>query len=255
MKFRISLFIFLLTIPASFSLSATGNIHTESIAYTVDGQRFVGFLAYDESISNKRPGILVVHEWLGINDYAKKRAVDLAKEGFVVFALDMYGDGKEIPKSEARAKSGAVGSDFPLIKKRFNAALKILNNAEYVDKTKTAAIGYCFGGGIVLNMARMGTDIDGVVGFHSSINTGLTAKSGDIKTKILAIQGDSDPVAPIEKQTAFIKEMKDSGADFSYIIYGNVAAHNFTNPNGRTYYEDEANMAWASMLVFLDSVF
>lgn len=254
-KIRSILSILLLTIIVSFSVNAAENIHTESITYTVDGQRLIGFLAYDESILNKRPGILVVHEWQGINDYAKKRAVDLAKEGYVAFALDMYGDGKEIPRSEARVKSGAVGSDFSLIKKRFDAALEVLNKAKYVDSTKTAAIGYCFGGGIVLNMARMGTDIDGVVGFHSSINTGLTARSGDIKTKILAIQGDTDPAAPIEKQTAFVKEMKESGADFSYIVYGNVPAHNFTNPDGSTYYEDEANMAWASMLVLFDSIF
>ncbi len=245
----------ILSITSIYAQNAAQNIHTESITYTVDGQKLVGYLAYDKSVSTKRPGVLVIHEWQGINDYAKKRAVDLAKEGYVAFALDMYGDGKEIPQSEARAKSGAVGSDFPLIQKRFTAALNILKNVEYVDSDKIAAIGYCFGGGIVLNMARLGTDIKGVVGFHSSINTGLTAKKGDINTKILAIQGDSDPVAPLEKQNAFVKEMKESEADFTYIVYGNLPAHNFTNPSGQTYYEDEANMAWASMLVFFDSLF
>lgn len=249
----LSLFL-LITFP-SFADQTTENVYTESIIYNVDGQRLIGFLAYDKSKTSKRPGILVVHEWQGINDYAKKRAVDLAKDGYVAFALDMYGDGKEIPLSEARTMSGAVGSDFALIKKRFNAALDVLTNAEYTDKNKTAAIGYCFGGGVVLNMARMGTDINGVVGFHSSINTGLTAQKGDIKTRILAIQGDSDPAAPEEKQKAFIKEMKESEADFSYIVYGNLPAHNFTNPAGKTYFEDEANMAWASMLVFFDSIF
>lgn len=244
-----------LSITSIYAQTSVQNIHTESKTYTVDGQTLVGYLAYDKSVSIKRPGILVVHEWMGVNDYAKKRAVDLAKEGYVAFALDMYGDGKEIPQSEARAKSGAVGSDYPLIQKRFNAALNILNTVEYVDSKKTAAIGYCFGGGIVLNMARLGTEINGVVGFHSSINTGLTAKKGDIKTKILAIQGDADPAAPREKQNAFVKEMKDSGADFVYIVYGNLPAHNFTNPSGQTYHEDEANMAWASMLVFFDSIF
>ena len=247
--------LFLLTISAVFADSHLKNIHTESVTYTVDGKRLIGYLAYDESISVKRPGVLVVHEWRGINDYAKKRAVDLAKEGYVAFALDMYGDGKEIPQAEARAMSTAVGTDYPLVKKRFNAALDILKAAKYVDTGKTAAIGYCFGGGIVLNMARMGTDINGVVGFHSSINTGLIAQKGDIKTKVLAIQGDADPAAPVEKQTAFITEMKESGVDFSYIVYGNLPAHNFTNPDGSTYYEDEAKMAWASMLVFFDSIF
>ncbi len=231
------------------------DIHTESVSYVVDGKNLTGFLAYDRSDNSKRPGILVVHEWQGINSYARKRAVDLAKEGYVAFALDMYGDGKEIPRSEAKEMSSRIGTDYPLVKKRFNAALDILKKAEYTDDDNTAAIGYCFGGGIVLNMARMGTDIKGVVGFHSSINTGLTAEKGDIKTRILAIQGDSDPAAPAEKQKAFIEEMKESGADFSYIIYGNLPAHNFTNPESKTYYKDEAEMAWASMLVFFDSIF
>ncbi|WP_319415648.1 dienelactone hydrolase family protein [Marispirochaeta aestuarii] len=230
-------------------------IYTEEISYTVDGQRLVGLLAYDESVKESRPGILVVHEWQGINDYAKKRAVDLAKEGYVAFALDMYGDGKEIPREEARDMSGRIGTDYPLVQKRFNAALDILKEVEYTDPDKLGAIGYCFGGGIVLNMARLGTDIDGVVGFHSSINTGLNAEKGDIKTKILAIQGDQDPAAPREKQEAFIQEMTEAEADFTYIIYGNLPAHNFTNPSGSSYYEDEANMAWASMLVFFDSLF
>jgi dienelactone hydrolase len=239
----------------AFAQSGSGNIRTESIRYTVDGQDFIGYLAYDASSSSSRPGILVVHEWLGINDYAKKRAVDLANEGYVAFALDMYGGGKEVPMAEARTMSGKVGSDFPLIKKRFNAALDVLKKAQYVDPNRIAAIGYCFGGGIVLNMARMGTDIDGVVSFHASINTGLNAKAGDIKTRILAIQGDGDPAAPEDKQKAFIKEMKGAGADFSYIIFGNLPAHNFTNPQGSSYRENEANLAWASMLTFLDSVF
>ena len=248
--------IILLVMLTSYSAFADNhNIYTESVTYYVDGQKLTGLLAYDKSVSGKRPGILVVHEWQGINDYAKKRASDLAKEGYVAFALDMYGDGKEIPRSEARAMSGKIGSDYPLIKKRFNAALDILKKSEFTDQSRTAAIGYCFGGGIVLNMARMGTDINGVVGFHSSINTGLTAGKGDIKTRILAIQGDADPAAPAEKQQAFINEMKESGADFSYIIYGNLQAHNFTNPAGNTYYKDEADMAWASMLVFFDSIF
>jgi len=239
----------------AFGQSVSGNIKTESIRYTVDGQELIGYLAYDASSSVQRPGVLVVHEWLGINEYAKKRAVDLAGEGYVAFALDMYGDGKEIPMAEARTMSGNVGSDFPLIQKRFNAALDILKKARFVEPNKIAAIGYCFGGGIVLNMARMGTDIAGVVGFHSSINTGLNAKPGDVKTKVLAIQGDADPAAPEDKQKAFVKEMKEAGADFTYIVYGNLPAHNFTNPKGSTYYEDEANLAWSSMLTFFRSIF
>jgi dienelactone hydrolase len=254
-SFALALVAFLAIGQLAFGQAVPGNIRTESIRYAVDGQELIGYLAYDASSTASRPGVLVVHEWLGINEYAKQRAVDLATEGYVAFALDMYGDGKEIPMAEARTMSGKVGSDFPLIKKRFNAALDVLKKARYVNPDKIAAIGFCFGGGIVLNMARMGTDIDGVVGFHSSINTGLNAKPGDVKTKILAIQGDGDPAAPEERQKAFVKEMKEAGADFSYIVFGNLPAHNFTNPKGSTYYEDEANMAWAAMLTFFDSIF
>jgi len=237
------------------SAEMVDGITTMNVPYTVNGQQLIGYLAYDESITAPRPGVLVVHEWLGINAYAKKRAVDLAKEGYVAFAVDMYGDGKEIPMSEARSMSGAVGSDFPLIESRFNAALDILESHEKVDGDRIAAIGYCFGGGIVLNMARMGTDIDGVVSFHGSLNTGLTAERGDIETRILAIQGDGDPVAPRERQNAFRDEMDSAGADLTYIIYDNVDAHNFTNPEGRSYYAREAEMAWDSMLDFFDEIF
>ncbi len=238
-----------------FAQSSMNDIRTESVRYEVDGEEFVGLLAYDASSMAVRPGVIVVHEWLGINDYAKKRAADLAKEGYVAFALDMYGDGKTIPMSEARTMSGKIGSDFPLIKKRFNAALDLLKEAPYVDKSNLGAIGYCFGGGIVLNMARMGTEIEGVVSFHASINTGLTAGKGDVKTRVLAIQGDGDPAAPPDRQKAFVEEMKNSGADFSYIVFGNLPAHNFTNPEGTSYYETEANLAWASMLTFFNEIF
>jgi dienelactone hydrolase len=167
----------------------------------------------------------------------------------------MYGDGMEVPMSEARSMSSAVGSDFPLIKDRFNTALDILMNQNMVDSSRIAAIGYCFGGGIVLNMARMGTDINGVVSFHGSVNTGLNAGEGDIQTKILAFQGDEDPAAPRAKQAQFRDELDASGADYSYVVFDNVPAHNFTNSKGNSYYEKEANMAWDNMLEFFDIIF
>jgi dienelactone hydrolase len=260
MKAKTMLTICLIVISASFVFGGGKDdqmplIHTEEVSYMVDGETLVGLLAYDESYDTKRPAVLVVHEWQGINEYAKKRAQDLAKEGYVAFALDMYGGGKEYSREEAPQISRAVGSDFPLIEKRFNAALDIIKGVEYTDNNNIAAIGYCFGGGIVLNMARMGTDINGVVGFHSSLNTGLTASEGDIQTRVLAFQGDLDPVAPPEKRDAFVEEMKMGGADFAYVVYSNLEAHNFTNPAGSTYYESEAEMAWASMLAFFDEIF
>jgi dienelactone hydrolase len=246
----------IMTILTVFSLSAqTDDIVTMDVPYTVNGQNLIGFMAYDSSISGPRPGVLVVHEWRGINAYAKKRAVDLAKEGYVAFAVDMYGDGKEIPMSEARSMSGKIGSDFPLIEDRFNAALDIIKSSDKTDGDKIAAIGYCFGGGIVLNMARMGTDIDGVVSYHGSLNTGLTAGPGDIQTKILAFQGEGDPAAPADRRSAFRQEMDEAGADYTYTIFEGVNAHNFTNPDGNSYYEKEAMMAWNDMLEFFEEIF
>jgi dienelactone hydrolase len=247
--------ILILAVVFPVTAQNTENIRTMEIPYTVDGKDFIGFLAYDSTLSGNRPGVLVVHEWRGINEYARKRATDLASEGYVAFALDMYGDGMEVPMSEARSMSSAVGSDFPLIKDRFNTALDILMNQDMVDSSRIAAIGYCFGGGIVLNMARMGTDINGVVSFHGSINTGLNAGEGDIQTKILAFQGDEDPAAPREKQAQFREELDASEADYTYVVYDNVPAHNFTNSEGNSYYEKEANMAWDNMLEFFDIIF
>ena len=237
------------------SMGTASKIMTKDIAYSAGGKTFIGYLAWDASRADRRPGILVVHEWLGLNEYAKRRARDLAAEGYAAFALDMYGDGKAIPMSEARGMSGKVGSDFPLIKERFNAALAVLKSQPFVDGNNLAAIGYCFGGGIVLNMARMGTTIKGVVSFHGSINTGLTAKPGDIVTKILAYQGDGDPAAPEEKRNAFIAEMDSSGADYEYVVFDNVKAHNFTNPDGSSYYEKESRLAWDGMIAFFNGLF
>ena len=250
-----SKFLFVACMAAlSSPVFAAGPIVTQSIEYSAGGQRLVGYLAYNSSVKTPRPGILVVHEWMGLNAYAKKRAEDLAKEGYVAFALDMYGDGKEIPASEAGAMSRKIGTDFALIPLRFNAALEVLKKTPQVDSTKVAAIGYCFGGGVVLNMARLGVKLSGIVGFHSSINTGLTAQAGDVKTKLLVIQGDGDPAANAAAQAKFQAEMKAAGADFEHIIYPNLAIHNFTNPEGSGYSPKEAEMAWNSMLGFFKKV-
>lgn len=230
------------------------SIVTKEIRYQAGSQELVGYLAYDSARSGKLPGVLVVHEWQGINAYAKTRAEDLAREGYVGFALDMYGGGREVPMAEARTLSGQVGSDFPLIQARFNAALEVLKAQPQVDTTKIAAIGYCFGGGIVLNAARMGADLKGVVSFHGSVNTGLTAKKGDIRIPILAIQGEGDPATPVARRDALSQEMKDAGADFEFIVYPGVNAHNFTNPQGSTYYAKEASMAWDSMKAFFQKI-
>ncbi len=248
---------------SSFSLSSIADTMTESenivaqeVKYTIDEKEHIGYIAYDSNINKPLPGVIVVHEWKGINDYARKRAVDLAKEGYVGFAIDMYGEGLEVKtNSQVRTLSRSVGTNFDLIEKRFNAALDVLKTYQQVDENNLAAIGYCFGGGIVLNMARLGTEINGVVSYHGSFNTGLDATTDSIKTKILAFQGDADPIAPQEVMNAFSEEMEKANADFEFIIYDDVVAHNFTNPAGQTYHEDEANLAWIKMLEFFNTVF
>ena len=124
-----------------------------------------------------------------------------------------------------------------------------------MDSNKIAAIGYCFGGGIVLNMARMGSQIKGVVSFHGSMNTGLSAKEGEIKTRILAFQGEGDPAAPLATRTNFTNEMDNAKAKYKYVIYPGVNAHNFTNPAGSTYYQKEADLAWKEMKSFFQEIF
>jgi len=244
-------FLVFLSLPV-FAQSET--IVTESIKYSAGGVELQGYLAYDSAVSGTRPGIIVVHEWTGLNDYAKFRARELAKEGYIAFAADMYGGGKEVPVSEARSLSGQVGSDFPLIKDRFTAALDVLKSNQMVNSGKIAAIGYCFGGGIVLNAARMGIELQGIASFHASINTGLNAGRGDVKTPLLVIQGEGDPAAPPQKQEAFRKEMDRAGADYEYVIYPGVNAHNFTNPEGNSYHPEEAENAWGRMLTFFKDV-
>ncbi|QEN06542.1 dienelactone hydrolase family protein [Oceanispirochaeta crateris] len=246
---------FLMTLSVSAFTQNGETIVTEDVKYTVGGMDFQGYLAYDSAVKGTRPGIIVVHEWTGLNDYAKFRARELAKQGYVAFAADMYGGGKEVPVSEARSMSGKVGSDFPLIKERFTAALDVLESNAMVDNTKVAAIGYCFGGGIVLNAARMGVELQGIASFHASINTGLDAGKGDVKTPLLVLQGAGDPAAPPQKQEAFRKEMNSAGANYEYVIYPDVNAHNFTNPEGSSYYPEEAEDAWGKMLDFFQEIF
>ncbi len=243
------------SLTIQFAAQTAGNVMTEVVKYKADGVEMQGYLAYDSSLKGKRPGVIVVHEWTGLNDYARFRAEELARQGYVAFAADMYGGGKVVSFEEARSLSGQVGSDFPLIEKRFNAALKVLQNQPGVDRSQIGAIGYCFGGGIVLNMARMGAELQGIVSFHASINTGLDAGPGDVKTPLLVIQGAGDPAAPVERQEAFKAEMNGAGADYRYIIYPDVDAHNFTNPEGRSYYPEEAEAAWKEMLDFFDKRF
>lgn len=205
-------------------------IHREEVEYREGETVLRGFVAYDESRSDKRPGVLVVHEWWGHNDYARRRATMLAELGYVALAVDMYGDGKQANHpSDAKAFAGAVTQNMAIAEARLLAARNVLEEHAMVDPSKISAIGYCFGGGIVLHAARVGMDLDGVVSFHGSLGTQTPAKPGAIKAKVLVLHGGADPLISPEQVAAFRKEMQDAGADLRFVDYPG-AKHAFTNP-------------------------
>ncbi len=240
------------------------SIKAEEVSYSEGGTTFKGFLAWDDSISGKRPGVLIVHEWWGLNDYARGRAKQLAELGYTALAVDMYGDGKvaDHPK-DAGAFSASVMKDPQVALARFKAAMEALKSQPTVDPDKIAAIGYCMGGAIVLNAARQGFDLDAVASFHGSLG-GLMPIKGPIKAKILVCHGADDSFIPPEAVEAFKKEMKDAGADFKFISYPG-AKHGFTNPAsdeaGKKFqiniaYNAEADTeSWKELKAFLQAAF
>lgn len=232
---------------------------------TKSGTRMKGYIAYDDSTDEKRPGILVVHEWWGHNEYARNRARQLAELGYTALAVDMYGNGQQAdhPK-DAKRLSSAVMSNLPEAKARFEAALQILKDDKSVDSSQVAAIGYCFGGGVVLQMARMGLDLKGVASFHGSLGTEKPVKKGVIKAKIFVANGEADPFTTAEQITAFKKEMDVAKVSLDFHSYAN-AKHAFTNPDADLYgkkfglpleYNAEADkQSWRDMQKFLARIF
>lgn len=252
---------FLLLAPLVAHAAVVGKV----VEYEADGVKMKGWLTYDDAIKGKRPGVLVVHEWWGLNDYAKKRATMLAEAGYVALAVDMYGEGKtaDNPK-DAGALAASVNKNPPAARARFAAAEKFLNRQPLVKKNELAALGYCFGGGIVLNMARIGEPLKGVVSYHGVLATDVPVKPGSIKSKIRVFTGEADPLVPPEQVEAFKTEMTNAKADWQLVSYPGVK-HTFTNPEADTYaakfglplkYDAHADhSSWAHTLDFLRSVF
>lgn len=227
--------ILILWLVLSMITLASSKIVGSDVQYTAGGVTMKGYIVYDDSVHGKRPGIIVVHEWWGYNDYARKRATMLAELGYTAMAIDMYGDGKQATHPDDAGKfAGEVMKNMPVAKDRFLAALAILKQNETVDSTQMGAIGYCFGGGVILNMARMGVDLKGVVSFHGSLGAAVPAKKGDIKPKILVCHGAADEFASKDDIASFKKEMKDAGADMTFKSYPG-AKHAFTNPDATEY--------------------
>jgi len=257
--------ILLLLSLCCFGGAAHAAVQGEEVDYEADGVTLKGYLAYDNSIKGKRPGVLVVHEWWGQNEYARKRARMLAALGYTALAVDMYGNGKVVDNpDDARKLSGEVYKDMPMAKARFEAAMKLLRNQPSVESDKLAAYGYCFGGGIALNMARMGEDLKGVASFHGGLGTSSPAQPGMIKARIISFSGDADPSIGPDKVAAFRKEMDAAGADYRVVIYPG-AKHAFTNPDadvmGKKFnlpiaYDARADKdSWEQATVFLRDVF
>ncbi len=210
---------------------AAKQIQGEEVVYTANGDTLKGYLAFDASVEGKRPGVLVVHEWWGHNEYARQRARMLAELGYTALAVDMYGNGKQASHPEDAGKfANEVMQNLDAAVSRFNAARELLQNHPATDPESIAAIGYCFGGAVVLHMARIGADLDGVVSFHGSLGALHTPEPGAIKAKILVCHGADDPFVPPDQIEAFKKEMEAAGADYTFIAYEG-AKHSFTNPD------------------------
>lgn len=232
-------------------------MHTETVDYTHDGLRLQGFLAHD-GVSAKRPGVLVVHDAGGLGEHIREKARRLAALGYVAFALDLFGEGKTVTDGMDRIR--ALASDFTKWRSITRAGLDVLAARTEVDASRLAAIGYCFGGTTVYELARSGADLRGVVGFHS----GLAPSSGEaknIKGKVLTLIGADDPLIPPEARLAFESEMREAGVDWQMTLYGRTG-HSFTNPGigamnrpGFFYQADADARSWAEMRRFFDEIF
>lgn len=223
-----------LALGVFFTSTAFSKVITKDIEYKIADQVFKGFVASPEiSGTDKKPAVLVVHEWWGHNDYAKKRAKMLAEVGYVAMALDMYGNGTVANHpSQAGEMSSALKKDPKQVEARFDAALKELLAQPGVDPEKVAAIGYCFGGGIVLDMARKGKKLSVVASFHGPLSTELKIGKGKVTTKMMVFNGEADPFIKKEEIAAFEAEMKKAEVSYELIQYPG-ALHSFTNPNAK----------------------
>ena len=240
----------------------------QEIDYDADSITMKGYLVYDDRIEGKRPAVLVVHEWWGHNDYARERARMLAELGYVAMSIDMYGDGKVANHpDDAGAFAGEVFSNIEGAKARFTAAMDVVKGSEVADPEKIAAIGYCFGGGVVLHMARFGFYCFGVVSFHGSLGTQAPAQPGTVKSKVLVCHGAADPFVSEEAVNGFKKEMEDAGVDYKFVSYEG-ALHSFTSkeaddnaklfdmPEPPVGYNEAADKgSWSEMQTFFNEIF
>lgn len=214
---------------------AHADVVGEEITYRSGDTQMKGYIAWDNTVTDKRPGIIVVHEWWGHNDYARKRVNMLATLGYTALAVDMYGDGKTASHPDDAGKfAGAVRKNMDVAEARFSAAMETLASHETVNPGQISAIGYCFGGGIVLAMARRGADLDVVASFHGSVATDRPVEKGQVKARLAVFNGAADPMVTAAQIDAFRTEMDNASVDYLLVNYPN-ALHAFTNPDADVY--------------------
>jgi dienelactone hydrolase len=237
-------------------------INTQVVNYEDGKDGFQGYVAFDEAQQGPRPGVLIIHAWMGVDDHVKQAAEKLAALGYVGFAADVYGeDRRPTSQNEAAEESSKYKNDRDLFRKRVTAALKQIRKMKRVDGKRIAAIGYCFGGTGVLELARTGADVAGVVSFHGALENPRPNDSKQIKTKLLVLTGADDPYVPIEQVRAFQREMTEAEVDWQLITYSG-AVHSFTHKSagddpskGNAYNEAADRRSWEHMKLFLFEVF
>ena len=243
--------------------TAHARLVTKNVEYRQGDTVLEGYLAYDDSVKGKRPGVLVIHEWNGIGPYVKRRVEQLASLGYVAFAADIYGKGVRPATPELAGKEAAKyrGRDRSLLRARGAAGLETLAGFPQVDTSRLAVIGYCFGGTAALELARSGAQLLGTVSFHGGLDTPVPADALKIRGKVLALHGADDPHVPPQQVAAFQEEMRLAKVDWEMVYYGG-AVHSFTNPDsgnspskGVAYNAEADRRSWAEMQMFFNEIF
>lgn len=254
----------LLALLAGRVYAGEDKVKEERVVYAAGGMEFLGFVAYNTGLKGTRPVVLVVHEWWGLNDYARMRAKMLAELGYLAVAIDMYGGGQTAADpAGAQALAGPFYKNSELLKTNLAAGLQMAREHPLADTSRVAAIGYCFGGYVVLNGAKLGLDLDGVVSFHGGL-LGAPVDKNLLKARILVCHGGSDDFVPEEQVDNFRREMDKAGAKYQFKTYPG-ATHAFTNPDateaGKKFnlpiaYNEAADQAsWDDMKLFLENLF
>jgi len=254
--------LFLLLTLLCLAVTAEAAVKTKIVEYKQGDTVLEGYLAWDGAKSVKRPGVLVVHEWTGINAHIRQRTEMLAKLGYVAFAADIYGKGvRPAVQADAAKTAGIYKNDRALMRARATAGLEELKKQKFVDPQRLAAIGFCFGGTTVLELARDGADVNGIVSFHGGLSTPTPQDARNIKGRVLALHGADDPFVKADEVAAFQDEMRKAAVDWQFISYGN-AVHSFTNKDagsdnskGAAYNEKADKRSWQAMKDFFAEVF